>query len=150
MNTFFSPYRLTARSCAFAPFAPVTNPPTQPTKAVALSPRQLMDVELGLFLLSELLPRTPPDALPALLTGTGPSFLDHPTWTPKQHKLLSRGRVLLAHLTDCNRWNRLLDSYATGSAHLPAYDISRDRSRFIQKTVGFTRNRIAVLRNLLG
>ena len=150
MSTFFSPFRPTARSCAFAPFAPAAHPQTQSVRAVGLSPRQLLDVELGLFLLAELLPQTTPDALPTLLIGTGSSLLDYPTWTPKQHKLLSRGRALLTHLTDRPTWTRLLDNYVTGSAHLQAYDISRDRSRFVPKTVGFSRNRLAVLRNLLG
>ncbi|GAB3552488.1 pPIWI_RE_Z domain-containing protein [Spirosoma fluminis] len=123
-----------------------TIPAQRPTKRTALSAQQLLDVELGLFLLSQLLPTAPPDALPNLLVDKGSSFLDRPTWTPKQLRLLNRGRTMLSHVQQCTIWNALLDAYVTIPERLQAYDISTDRSRFSEKTVGFFRNRIITLR----
>lgn len=120
------------------------------TKRATLSAGQLLDIELGLFLLSQLVPAASPDLLPNLLTDNGSSFLDRPTWTPKQHKLLNRGRTLLSHIQQRNVWTALLDAYTTIPDRLQAYDISADRSRFCEKTVGFFRNRIITLRQMVG
>ncbi len=119
-------------------------------KRATLSAGQLLDIEMGLFLLSQLLPTASPDVLPTLLTDNGSSFLDRPTWTPKQHKLLNRGRMLLSHVQQRNVWSALLDAYITIPDRLQAYDISADRSRFGEKTVGFFRNRIITLRQMVG
>ncbi|MGA0555874.1 hypothetical protein ACO2Q8_04420 [Larkinella sp. VNQ87] len=119
----------------------ITHRPTR------LSARQLLDVELGLFLLSELLPTAAPDALPGLLRASEPAWDFR---TARQHKLRSRGLALLAHLTDAHRWQQLLELYILAPVDLQAYDISRDRSRFQLKTVGFSRNRVSILRKVLG
>lgn len=124
--------------------------PSRPSRRATLSAGQLLDIELGLFLLSQLLPTASPDVLPNLLTDNGSSFLDRPTWTPKQHKLLNRGRAILSHIQQRNVWSALLDAYTTIPDRLQAYDISADRSRFGEKTVGFFRNRIITLRQMVG
>ncbi|GAB3250094.1 hypothetical protein GCM10027347_07630 [Larkinella harenae] len=116
---------------------------TTARRSARLSARQLLDVELGLFLLAELRPTASPDALPDLLSNA------HPGWTNRQHKLRNRGVALLTHLMPCSRWQDLLETYMAAPADLQAYDISRDRSRFGLKTVGFSRNRLAVLRKVL-
>jgi|GEM_PF-1383328 len=118
-------------------------------KRATLTAGQLLDIELGLFLLSQLLPTAPPDALPGLLTDNDSSFLDRPTWTPKQLKLLNRGRLILSHIQQRNVWSALLDAYITIPDRLQAYDISADRSRFCEKTVGFFRNRIITLKQMV-
>lgn len=132
-------------------FRPVTVPPhpAQAAKPAGLSAGQLLDVELGLFLLSQLLPTAPPDALPALIGNTGPSFPNRPTWTPKQHKYLSRGRTVLAHCLQPAVWNALIERYAAAAHAFSAYDVSRDRRWFGEKRVGFSRNRLTVLRKML-
>jgi hypothetical protein len=109
----------------------------------------LLDVELGLFLLSQLQPAASPDALPVLLSQcTSPS--DQPDWTPKQRKLLNRGRLLLTQFQHLPVWHESLDRYVSVSNPLrQAYDVSADRSRFAEKTVGFFRNRTGVLRSML-
>lgn len=121
----------------------------QPAKNAGLSAGQLLDVELGLFLLSQLLPTASPNALPALISDTGPSCPDRPTWTPKQHRYLNRGRAVLAHCLQPATWNALLERYAAGVNTLSAYDVSQDRRWFGEKRVGFSRNRLAVLRKML-
>jgi hypothetical protein len=111
----------------------------------SLTTRQLVDLELGLFLLQKLHPTAPPTALPALLR---PDTATH-GWTPQQQKYLNRGRLLLAEFANGHRWRALLDAYATAPTYPLAFDISHDRSRFAEKSVGFSRNRIAILRKML-
>lgn len=119
-------------------------------RPVRLSARQLFDVELGLFLLSELLPAASPDALPGLLSNTDSAWSPSLTWTPRQHKLRNRGLALLTHFSHHTHWRDLLETYTVVPVHLQAYDISRDYSSFHPKTVGFSRNRLSVLRKVLG
>lgn len=119
------------------------------SKQAALSAGQLLDVELGLFLLSQLLPTAPPDALPALMSNAKTVCQGRSTWTPKQNKYLNRGRTLLGHCLQPATWNALIERYATVATTLSAYDVSRDRSWFGEKTVGFSRNRLTVLRKML-
>ncbi len=127
-------------------FGPVR---AQTPKNAALSAGQLLDVEMGLFLLSQLLPTAPPDSLPALMASAGSSSPNHLNWTARHQKLLNRGRLVLGHCLQPVIWSALLDRYATAAIPFSAYDISRDRSWFGEKTVGFSRNRLTVLRKML-
>ncbi|MCK8493358.1 hypothetical protein M0L20_15935 [Spirosoma sp. RP8] len=157
MNTFFRPTPNRAVSPS-APLFSALNTPDQwtaaaieprPSKRTTLSAGQLLDIELGLFLLSQLVPAASPDDLPNLLSGSNSSFLDRPTWTPKQLKILNRGRAILSHIQQHTVWSSLLDAYTTIPDRLQAYDISADRSRFCEKTVGFFRNRIFTLKQMV-
>jgi hypothetical protein len=157
MSTFFRSITQPGTSQYLAPpFA--TQPYITPMPAVTsrssrrstLSAQQLMDIEVGLFLLSQLLPTASPDVLPHLLTDTHGALLERPTWTPRQHKLLNRGRMLLAHIRQNTTWAALLDAYVAVPERLQAYDISTDRSRFREKSVGFFRNRIFMLKQMVG
>lgn len=127
-------------------FGPVRS---QSSRNTALSVGQLLDVELGLFLLSQLVPAASPDALPELMGDTASSPTDRSAWTPRQQKYLNRGRALLAHCLQPAVWSALIERYATGAAMVSAYDVSQDRSWFGEKTVGFSRNRLTVLRKML-
>jgi pPIWI RE three-gene island domain Z len=141
MNTPFLPQPRTPSI-----FGPVR---TQSPKSTSLSVGQLLDVELGLFLLSQLQPTASPDALPELMGQTASESTDGPVWTPRQHKYLNRGRALLAHCLKPGVWSALIERYALGATVVSAYDVSRDRSWFGEKTVGFSRNRLTVLRKML-
>ncbi|AUD03433.1 pPIWI_RE_Z domain-containing protein [Spirosoma pollinicola] len=116
------------------------------TPRPSLSTRQLVDLELGLFLLQQVHPTAPPTALPALLR---PDDVRWPSLSPKQKKYLNRGRLLLAHFANNLHWQTLLDAYAAAPNHRLAFDLSRDCSHFSEKTVGFSRNRLGVLRKML-
>lgn len=111
-----------------------------------LSTRQLFDVELGLFLLAELLPSAAPATLPDLLNG-GDVLVSR--LTARQRKYLKRGRALLNHCRHHSVWLDLLRRYASASSPIRAFDISQDHSRFGPQTVGFAWNRIVTLRQVL-
>lgn len=117
-----------------------------PALRPSLSTRQLVDLELGLFLLRQLHPTAPATALPALLR---PDDDQRASLTPRQQKYLNRGRLLLAHFANTLHWQTLLSLYASAPGHRLAYDLSRDYSHFAEKTVGFSRNRLGVLRKML-
>ena len=74
---------------------------------------RLLNIELGLFLLTELLPFAPAEALPSLLSGQGVAYRERPVWTPRQHKMLSRARVLLSPYQERALWYGALAKYAT-------------------------------------
>ncbi|MBO0939753.1 hypothetical protein J2I47_24620 [Fibrella sp. HMF5335] len=75
------------------------------------SANRLLNIELGLFLLTELLPMAPPEALPDLLNGHGPAYDGRPVWSPKQHRLLSRARALLLPYQHRSVWFSALQKY---------------------------------------
>lgn len=114
--------------------------------ASRLSNRQLFNIELGLYLLTELLPTAPPGSLPTLLNG---DLTPASTWTARQRRCLDRGRMLLGTLCQRSRWTDLLDRYAQLADPSQAFDISHDRSQFNAKTVGFFRNRAFTFRQML-
>lgn len=72
---------------------------------------RLLNIELGLFLLTELLPMAPPEALPDLLNGHGSAYDQRPVWSPKQHRLLSRARALLLPYQSRSVWFSALQKY---------------------------------------
>lgn len=159
MNIYFQP-RSTSPSPAYRTPAPAVTPSfrpdarqpwPQPVTTSPLSANELLDVELGLYLLSQLLPTAPPDALPSLLGSSDAPFLERPTFTPRQHKILHKGRALLSHIQQRSSvWAGLLEQYMAASDYVQAYDIANDRSRFREKTVGFSRNRIFTLKQMVG
>jgi pPIWI RE three-gene island domain Z len=84
---------------------------------------RLLNVELGLYLLAELLPLAPPHALPDLLNKQGSIYRQRPIWSPRQHRALSQAQALLAPYRDRTAWYKALDKYATLSAELRTFGI---------------------------
>ena len=70
-------------------------------------------------------------------------------FTPRQQKFLNRGRMLLAQFTDKLHWQSLLRIYASAPDYRLAYDLNQECTHFAEKTVGFSRNRLGVLRKML-
>ncbi len=144
MNTPFHPFRPALQPLGH-PLLPSVAPSASRTTA-PLSARQLLDAELGLFLLAQLNPTARPDALPDLLADAPPGL---PTLTPRQRNYLNRGRALLGQYQQPGTWASLLRRYATHADHRQAYDLPLDLSRFRQKSVGFSRNRVVTLKQVL-
>ncbi|QKZ12189.1 hypothetical protein [Spirosoma sp. KUDC1026] len=85
---------------------------------------RMLNVELGLYLLAELLPLCPPHSLPDLLNGQGGAYKQRPIWSPRQHRALNRARALLAPYRDRSVWYNALDKYATLPPTVRAFSIS--------------------------
>ncbi|MFD1145115.1 hypothetical protein ACFQ4C_28555 [Larkinella insperata] len=82
---------------------------------------RLLNVELGLYLLAELLPLAPPQALPDLLNGEGVVYQFRPVWKPRQHRYLNRARALLAPYMDRTVWLMALAKYDSLPTSLRAF-----------------------------
>ena len=74
---------------------------------------RMLNVELGLYLLAELLPLIPPQFLPDLINGQGAAYRLRPIWSPRQHRALNQARQLLAPYRERAVWLKALDKYAT-------------------------------------
>ncbi len=85
---------------------------------------RLLNIELGLYMLAELLPDAPPEALPNLLNGQGFLYSGRAVWSPRQHRNLSRARVLLAPYRDHATWFNALTKYATLPDHLRTFSLT--------------------------
>ncbi len=72
---------------------------------------RLLNVELGLFLLADLLPFAPAEALPNLLNRQGLVYRERPVWTPRQHRQLIRASLLLAPYQNRAVWLDALARY---------------------------------------
>ncbi len=84
---------------------------------------RLLNVELGLYLLAELLPLAPPHALPDLLNKQGAVYRQRPIWSPRQHRAFNQAQALLAPYRDRAAWYRALDKYATLSPEVRTFGI---------------------------
>ncbi|MFC5410179.1 hypothetical protein ACFPMF_12715 [Larkinella bovis] len=110
---------------------------------------RLLNVELGLFLLAELLPLAPPQALPDLLNGEGVVYQDRPVWKPRQHRYLNRARALLAPYQDRNRWLTALAKYETLPTSLRAFSSHCSGSCGSEVSRSILRNREELFRQAL-
>ncbi len=85
---------------------------------------RLLNVELGLYLLAELLPLAPPHALPDLLNKQGVTYRQRPIWSPRQHRAFSQAQTLLSPYRDRAAWYKALDKYTTLSPELRTFSVS--------------------------
>ncbi|WP_293683582.1 hypothetical protein [Spirosoma sp. 48-14] len=106
--------------------------------------RQLIDVELGLFLLKQINPESCALSLPDILQPEYKQDL-----SPKQSRILHRGRILLYHFSNKEVWQTLLVTYSTSPKERLVFDINPDSWQYSEKFARFSRNRISVLRRML-
>jgi len=108
---------------------------------------RLLNVELGLFVLAELLPLAPAEALPDLLNGQGAVYRERPIWTPRQHRYLKQARALLAPYQDRTLWFQALRRYEGLPAYLRAFRL--DGGWNAEAGAQTLRERLAILRGAL-
>ncbi|WP_266363179.1 pPIWI_RE_Z domain-containing protein [Tellurirhabdus rosea] len=84
---------------------------------------RLLNVELGLYVLAELLPTAAPEDLPDILNNDGTAWWERPVWSPRQHRYLNRARMLLAPYKDRTVWLNALAKYRTLSPDLRAFTL---------------------------
>lgn len=85
---------------------------------------RLLNVELGLFLLADLLPLAPAEALPNLLNRQGLAYRERPVWTPRQHRQLIRATVLLAPYQNRTLWLDALARYNRLPAQIRLFSLT--------------------------
>ncbi len=94
---------------------------------------RLLNVELGLFLLADLLPFAPAEALPNLLNRQGLVYKERPVWTPRQHRQLIRASVLLAPYQNRALWLDALARYNQLPGRIRLFSLT-DRTPSMSKT----------------
>ncbi len=82
----------------------------------------LCEVELGLYLLSQLAPCEPAKALWVLLTGYAfPTLIAN--WSQEQLQMLGNARYLLSHLRSSYKWEGTLKMYRQLNERVRGYDV---------------------------
>nr|WP_293835834.1 hypothetical protein [uncultured Arsenicibacter sp.] len=110
---------------------------------------RMLNVELGLYVLSELMPYAPADSLPDLLNGEGAAFRSRPVWTPRQHSYLQRVRVLLAPYQNRLVWQSALQKYGTLSPEARLFSVNPFSGLNTEISSYSLRERLALLRRAL-
>ncbi|WP_097126611.1 pPIWI_RE_Z domain-containing protein [Spirosoma fluviale] len=114
-----------------------------------LSANRLLDVELGLFLLRELLPTSPALTLPGMLSGFEFPYLERQYWTGDQERFLSRARLLIGQLRHRTLWQDLLEKYIKVPELLRVYTVDDNYTSYAAKSVSILPNRLHTFRQTL-
>src|SRR5262245_51306512 len=111
--------------------------------STSLRPSDLCEVELGLYLLSEVARAEPARSLPALLTGYQLP-LANGDWTEQRQRLVGITRHLLLHFKSLPTWRRALSGYCALPQWLRGYDVEQDLNAYRQREVSTARERWAI------
>ncbi|QLE59942.1 hypothetical protein [Nostoc sp. TCL26-01] len=90
----------------------------------------LCDVELGLYLLSSLVPNAPASSLWVLLTGYPFSIPESKSWSQLQHKMYASGRYLLTEYRRPYVWSEALNNYRNLATDQRGYEVSESLKEF--------------------
>lgn len=93
-----------------------------------------LDIELGLWALSQLLPGEPASGLWVILTGYPFAEGSAAIWGDEQHQMLASLRHLLPFYRSRRPWRLALADYRTMPQELRGYDIDTELSQFQQRT----------------
>ncbi len=108
--------------------------------SASLRPSDLCEVELGLYLLSEVAPSEPARSLPTLLTGYQLP-LANGGWTDERQRLVGVARHVLLHFKSLPAWRRVLSDYCALPQWLRGYDVEQDLNAYRQREVSTARER---------
>ena len=114
-----------------------------------LSASRLIEIELGLFLLANLLPNAPAHTLPSLLSGYDFPYQERQFWTSQQKRFLARARFLIGQFRHRTLWQDLLEKYSQVAENLRLYSITDDCTVFTEKLVSVLPNRADLYRQTL-
>lgn len=103
--------------------------------ATNLTPATFCDIELGLYLLSQLAPQTSANALWVLLTGYPFPVGVAEKWNPQQHKMLGNARYILDQFRSKYSWERALKRYRQIDERLRGFDVDEGLVTFSQRPV---------------
>ncbi len=110
--------------------------------------KELCEVELGLYLLSLLVPGATADSLWVLLTGYPYSLPECQNWTENQYQMLAIARHLLAHFESPSIWKEALQRYREFPSDIRGYELGE--SLFQRRTnITVANNRFQIYHNKL-
>jgi hypothetical protein len=99
------------------------------------------DIELGLYLMSQLAPATPARALWALLTGYPFAIAQTQHWSKQHYQMLGNARYILTQFRSEYSWKRALGHYRQIDELLRGYDIDEALEAFSDREISFCSDR---------
>ena len=101
----------------------------------------LCNVEIGLYLLSQLAPNEPASALWVLLTGYNFPVPIAENWSEEQRQMLGNARHILSHIRSSYKWEQVLEKYRNLDERVRGYDIDEKNSQWQKRPVSICANR---------
>lgn len=107
----------------------------------SLNPAMFCDIELGLYLMSQLAPATPARALWTLLTGYAFPIAQTQLWSKQHYQMLGNARYILTQFRSEYSWKRALGHYRQIDELLRGYDIYEALEAFYDREISFCSDR---------
>ncbi len=109
------------------------------------------DIELGLYLLSQLDSDAPAIALWVLLTGYPFPVASAANWSEKQHRMLGNARHILTQFRSKYNWERSLQRYRQVDEILRGFNVDENLEPFSSREVSIcsNRDRVGAIRSSL-
>jgi hypothetical protein len=107
----------------------------------SLGARQICEVELGLYLLSQLAPSAPARALWVLLTGYDFPLPELQGLNKKQHNMWNIVRHILLHFKNARHWEEMLERYRNVDERLRLYEVDSSYERFTKRIISIEARR---------
>ena len=107
------------------------------------------DIELGLYLLSQLAPGAPPHSLWVLLTGYLFPVPEAQNWLDEKYLMLGNARHILTQFRSKYRWEEALKRYHQVDAKLRGFDVDEPLVNFSLRQVSICSNRKAIYEQTL-
>ena len=112
----------------------------------SLGARQICEVELGLYLLSQIAPAAPARALWVLLTGYEFPLPELQRLSKQQRSMWNIVRHILLHFKNARHWEDMLERYRNVDERLRLYDIDGNYEQFTKRTISIEARREDVIR----
>lgn len=107
----------------------------------SLGAKQICEVELGLYLLSQLVPNAPAKALWVLLTGYTFPLPELQSLSRKQRDIWNIVRHILLHFKNARHWEDMLERYCRVDERLRLYDVDSNFERFTKRRISIASKR---------
>src|SRR6266516_4378214 len=106
-----------------------------------LGAKQICEVELGLYLLSQITPEAPARALWVLLTGYNFPLPELQRLSQKQRNMWNIVRHILLHFKNARHWEEMLERYGNVDERLRLYEVDGNYEHFIQRIISIEAKR---------
>ncbi len=109
--------------------------------ADSLGAKQICEVELGLYLLSQIAPAAPARTMWILLTGYEFPLPELQSLSKKQRRMWNIVRHILLHFKNSRHWEEMLERYRKVDERLRLYDVDGDYEQFTKRAISIEANR---------
>src|SRR5260370_29418615 len=107
----------------------------------SLGAKQICEVELGLYLLSQIAPNAPARALWVLLTGYEFPLPELQHLSKKQRSIWNIVRHILLHFKNARHWEEMLERYHNVDERLRLYEFDNNYDQFTKRAISIEARR---------